>query len=39
MSGTSSHVQDYSRLVRVLKDNKIKYDAIGIDVLLIEVDK
>ncbi len=34
-SGTSTHVQDYSRLIAVLKENNIKHDDIGIDVIMV----
>ena len=38
VSGTSSHVVDYEKLVRLLKDNNIAYESLGIDVLLVKVD-
>ena len=37
-SGTSSHVQDYTRLVSILKENNIKHTDIGIEIIIIEED-
>lgn len=38
MSGTPTHVQDFHRLVGVLKENNIKFNDIGVDVIMIEED-
>ena len=35
-SGTSSHVQDYGKLVAILKENNIKHSDIGIEIIVIE---
>jgi len=37
-SGTPTHAQDFAKLVKVLKEHKIKHTDIGIDVLMIEED-
>ncbi len=37
-SGTSTHVQDFHKLVRVLKRKNIKFDEIGVDAIMIEED-
>jgi excinuclease UvrABC ATPase subunit len=37
-SGTSLHIADFKRLIDVLKENHIKHNDIGLDVILIEDD-
>ncbi len=37
-SGTPTHAQDFTKLVKLLKQHKIKHNDIGIDVLMIEED-
>lgn len=37
-SGTSLHITDFKRLIDVLKDNHIKHDDIGLDVIIIKED-
>ncbi len=38
-TSTFTHIDDYKRLIRVLKDNEIKYDDVGgMDVISIEKD-
>jgi hypothetical protein len=37
-SGTSLHIADFKRLIDVLKENYIKHNDIGLDVILIEDD-
>ncbi len=37
-SGTSRHMEDFARLIDILKDNDIKYNNIGLDVIMIEKD-
>jgi len=34
-SGTSLHIEDFHRLIVILKQNNIKHEDIGIDVILI----
>lgn len=35
-SGTSSHIADFQKLIELLKENNIKHNDIGIDVIMIE---
>ena len=35
-SGTPTHVQDFHRLIRILKNKKINFNDIGVDVIMIE---
>lgn len=35
---TFTRVEDYKRLIQLLKDNEIKHDDVGMDVIFIEED-
>lgn len=35
-SGTSLHISDFHKLIVLLKENNIKHNDIGLDVILIE---
>ncbi len=37
-SGTTTHIQDFNKLVGALKDNNIEYNDIGLDVIMIKED-
>ena len=37
-SGTSLHIEDFHRLLKVLKESNIKHEDIGLDVILIQKD-
>ena len=37
-SGTSLNIQDFNRLIIILKKNNIKHEDIGVDIILIEQD-
>lgn len=36
--GTPTHVEDFSRLITVLKDNNIEHNDVGVDAIMIEED-
>lgn len=35
-SGTSMHLEDFHRLIHLLKENNIKHQDIGVDVILLK---